>query len=164
VTRETIAGRRFTVVGAARSGVAVARLLHAAGAAVFVSDSAPREEKTDAATALERAGIACEFGGHSPRVYAAEVLVLSPGVPDSSPVVREAVARGLALVSELEVSSWFCPGPMVAITGTNGKTTTTTLCGRMFEDARRPVAIGGNIDPAFADVVGGMSPDHTAVL
>jgi UDP-N-acetylmuramoylalanine--D-glutamate ligase len=159
-----LAGRRFSVIGAARSGVAVARLLHAGRAPVFVSDNAPREKKAAAAAELERLGIACEFGGHGPRAIDADVVVLSPGVPDSSAIVQQAVARGLTIVSELEVSSWFCPGAIVAITGTNGKTTTTTLCGRMFEDARRPVVVGGNIDPAFADVVGAMSPDHTAVL
>ena len=159
-----VQAKRFTVIGAARSGVGVARLLHGAGAPVFVSDSAPRGAKAEAASMLEQAGIAFEFGGHSARVHETDVVVLSPGVPDSSPVVQEAVRRGLQVVSELEVSSWFCPGAMVAITGTNGKTTTTTLCGRIFEDARKPVVVGGNIDPAFADVVAGMSADHTAVL
>jgi UDP-N-acetylmuramoylalanine--D-glutamate ligase len=159
-----LAGRRFSVIGAARSGVAVARLLHAAGAPVFVSDNAPKEKKAAAAAELERLGIDYEFGGHSPRAIDADVIVLSPGVPDSSPIVQQAAGRGRTIVSELEVSSWFCPGTIVAITGTNGKTTTTTLCGRMFEDARRPVVVGGNIDPAFADVVTSMSPDHTAVL
>jgi UDP-N-acetylmuramoylalanine--D-glutamate ligase len=159
-----LAGRRFAVIGAARSGVAVARLLRTAGASVFVSDNSPKEKKAAAAAELERLNIECEFGGHSPRAIDADVIVLSPGVPDSSTIVQQAAGRGLVIVSELEVSSWFCPGAIVAITGTNGKTTTTTLCGRMFEDARRPVVVGGNIDPAFADVVGGMLPGDTAVL
>jgi UDP-N-acetylmuramoylalanine--D-glutamate ligase len=159
-----IAGRRFAVLGAARSGVAVTRLLRAAGALVFVSDNAPREKKEEAAQALAQLGVAHEFGGHSARVLEADTIVISPGVPDSVPIVQEAMHRGIALVSELEVSGWFCPGPIVAITGTNGKTTTTTLCARMFEDARMPVVVGGNIDPAFADVVGAMTPRHTAVL
>jgi len=164
MTPAGIGGKRFAIIGAARSGVAVARLLHGAGAAVFVSENAPRDRKAAAAAELEKHGIPCEFGGHTSRVLDAEVVVLSPGVPDASPIVQQAAARALKIVSELEVSSWFCPGPMVAITGTNGKTTTTTLCGRMFEDARRPVVVGGNIDPAFADVVGDMTADHAAVL
>ena len=159
-----IAGKRFVVIGAARSGVAVARLLHAAGASVFVSDNAPEERKAEAVRTLTQLGVAYEFGGHSARVLDADIIAISPGVPDAVPIVQEAIRRGITLVSELEVSGWFCPGPIVAITGTNGKTTTTTLCGRMFEDARRPVVVGGNIDPAFADVVGGMTPEHTAVL
>jgi UDP-N-acetylmuramoylalanine--D-glutamate ligase len=152
------------VIGAARSGVAVARLLHGAGVSVFVSDHAPREKKPDAARALEQLGVRYEFGGHSAQLLDAEIIVISPGVPDTVPVVQQALQRGITVVSELEVSSWFCPGPIVAITGTNGKTTTTTLCGRIFEDARKPVVVGGNIDPAFADVVGGMTPGHTAIL
>ena len=142
----------------------MARLLHAAGVPVLVSESAVREKKAEVAVLLEQYGIACEFGGHSPRVHECDMLVISPGVPDSSPVVQEAVQRGIQVASELEVSSWFCPGPIVAITGTNGKTTTTTLCGRIFEDARKPVVVGGNIDPAFADVVGEMSAAHIAVI
>ncbi len=159
-----IQGKRCAVIGAARSGVAVARLLHGAGVPVFVSDHAPREKKPDAARALEQLGVPHEFGGHSARLLDADIIVISPGVPDTVPVVQQALQRGITVVSELEVSSWFCPGPIVAITGTNGKTTTTTLCGRIFEDARKPVVVGGNIDPAFADVVGGMTPGHTAIL
>ena len=162
--RKQIAERRWVVLGAARSGLAVARLLQDAGAGVFVSDSAPRENKAAAVAALEQMHVPFEFGAHSSRVIKADAMVISPGIPDSAPVVRQAIERGIMLVSELEVSSWFCPGPIVAITGTNGKTTTTTLAGRMFEDARQPVVVGGNIDPAFADVVRDMTARHTAVL
>jgi UDP-N-acetylmuramoylalanine--D-glutamate ligase len=164
VDRKQIAGRRYVVLGAARSGLAVARLLQEVGAGVFVSDSAPREKKTGAAATLEQLHIPFEFGAHSSRALEADVMVISPGIPDAAPVVLQAVERGITLVSELEVSSWFCPGLIVAITGTNGKTTTTTLIARMFEDARQPVVVGGNIDPAFADVVRDMTARHTAVL
>lgn len=159
-----IAEQRFTVIGAARSGIAVARLLHGGGARVFVSDTAARDTRAESARALDQLAIPYEFGGHSPRAQECDVLVVSPGVPDTAPVVRDAARRGTPVVSELEVAGWFSPGPIVAITGTNGKTTTTTLCGRIFEDARRPVVVGGNIDPAFADVVGTMSAAHTAVV
>ena len=159
--REDMQTKRFSVIGAARSGLAVARLLAGAGACVFVSESAARPA---AEQELKRLQIPCEFGGHTARLLDTDVLVLSPGVPSSAPPVRDALAHGITVVSELEAASWFSPGPIIAITGTNGKTTTTTLAGRMFEDARRPAVVGGNIGTAFSDIVTTMTPEHTAIL
>lgn len=159
--RDDVRDKKFSVIGAARSGLAVARLLAGAGARVFVSESAARPAAQEE---LQRLQIPCEFGGHTARLLDTEVLVLSPGVPSSAPPVRDALAHGITVVSELEAASWFSPGPIIAITGTNGKTTTTTLAGRMFEDARKPAVVGGNIGTAFADIVTTMTADHTAVL
>lgn len=159
--REDVQKKRYSVIGAARSGLAVARLLAGAGARVFVSESSSRPA---AEAELKELKIPCEFGGHTARLLDTDVLVLSPGVPSSAPPVRDALAHGITVVSELEAASWFSPGPIIAITGTNGKTTTTTLAGRMFEDARRPAVVGGNIGTAFSDIVTAMTPDHTAVL
>jgi UDP-N-acetylmuramoylalanine--D-glutamate ligase len=159
-----VRGHAFGIVGAARSGIAVARLLNNAGAHVLVSDAAPETARPEAAAALRRLNIACEFGGNSPRLLESRTLVISPGVPSNAPIVQQAAEHGIGVVSELEVASWFVPGPIVAITGTNGKTTTTTLTGRIFEDAKRPVAVAGNIGRAFSDVVEGLTPAHTVVL
>jgi UDP-N-acetylmuramoylalanine--D-glutamate ligase len=159
--REDVQKKRYSVIGAARSGLAVARLLAGAGARVFVSESSSRPAAEADLKALK---IPCEFGGHTARLLETDVLVLSPGVPSSAPPVRDALAHGITVVSELEAASWFSPGPIIAITGTNGKTTTTTLAGRMFEDARRPAVVGGNIGTAFSDIVTAMTAEHTAVL
>jgi UDP-N-acetylmuramoylalanine--D-glutamate ligase len=113
---------------------------------------------------LDALGIPAEFGENSPRVLDGDVMVLSPGVPSEAPVVREALARGLMVVSEVEVASWFCPAQIVAVTGTNGKTTTTTLLGRIFADAKRPSALGGNIGLAFSQIVGELTAEGTAIL
>lgn len=156
--------RRYAIIGAARSGVAVARLLHSRGEQVFVSDAAPAATMQRAAEELRILGIEAEFGGHTAALSRAEVLVLSPGVPTDSPVVREAAARGIPVVSEVEAAGWFCRSPIVAVTGTNGKTTTTTLIGRMLEDARRACAVGGNIGTAFSAIVDALAPDAVAVL
>jgi UDP-N-acetylmuramoylalanine--D-glutamate ligase len=78
--------------------------------------------------------------------------------------VQEALAKGVGVVSELEVASWFCPAPVAAITGTNGKTTTTVLTGRMFSDARMASVVAGNIGTAFSEVVGTLRSDAVAVL
>ncbi len=157
-------GKRFSVIGAARSGIAVARLLKSKGAAVFVSDSAPEQKMKAAAEAFDAEGIDAEFGGHSDRILGADAIVLSPGVPDKIPVVRDALNAGTRVVSEIEVASWFCPGPVVAVTGTNGKTTTTTLIGQMFRDAQRPAVVGGNIGTAFSEILEGMDAGTTAIL
>ncbi len=157
-------GLRYSVLGGARSGLAVAHLLASRGATVFLSDSAPREKMHSAAAALEAIGVSFEFGINSRRVLDAETVVVSPGVPSDAPLVKEALARGIGVVSELEVASWFCPAPVVAITGTNGKTTTTVLTGRMLSDARRASVVAGNIGTAFSEVVGNLNGDAVAVL
>jgi UDP-N-acetylmuramoylalanine--D-glutamate ligase len=159
-----VRGTRFSIIGGARSGLAVAKLLKAHGASVFLSDTSPAEKMEQTLHTLEALHVPYEFGANSNRVLDAEVMVLSPGVPSDAPVVRQAQAKGLRVVSEVEVASWFCPCPIVAITGTNGKTTTTTLLGRMFEDARKPSVVAGNIGVAFSEVVDRLDERHTAIL
>lgn len=156
--------RRFSIIGAARSGIAVATLLRSRGAAVFVSDAAPREKMREAAAELEQKGIPAEFGGHTGHVLEADTMVLSPGVPSDAAVVKGARAAGVEVVSEIEAAGWFCRAPIVGVTGTNGKTTTTTLIGRMLEDARHPSVVGGNIGTAFSQVVENVGGEGTAVL
>jgi UDP-N-acetylmuramoylalanine--D-glutamate ligase len=164
VSPEDVKGKRFSVLGGARSGLAVARLLAKRGAQVFVSDAAPPAKMEKAKRELEALGIPAEFGEHSARVLDADMIVLSPGVPSAAPVVREALTRGRTVVSEVEVASWFCPAPVVAVTGTNGKTTTITLLGRIFADAKRPSIVGGNIGTAFSQITEELTADGTAIL
>ena len=135
MTPSKLRGKNVTVVGAARSGVAVARLLHAHGAEVFVTDAGSIEPAFLAA--LNEAGIAFESGGHSDRAVDAHFLVTSPGVPSSAPLLQRATGAGLSVYSEIEVASWFCRAPVLAVTGTNGKTTTVSLLGHMFRQAGR---------------------------
>lgn len=156
--------KRFSILGAARSGLAVAALLKEHGASVFVSEKAPADKMQQAATELERMGVPFEFGSNTGRVLEADAVVLSPGVPSSLPLVREALAKGVSVVSELEVGSWFCQAPIVAVTGTNGKTTTTTLIGEIFADAGRQAIIAGNIGTAFSLEAGKAGPDSVAIL
>ncbi len=156
--------KKISVIGGARSGLAVARLLRRHGAEVFVSDSGAPERMENTGRILEELGIPHEFGGHSKRLLEADAVVLSPGVPSGAPVVRDALTRGIPVCSEVEAASWFCAAPILAITGTNGKTTTTTLAGRIFSDARREAAVGGNIGTAFSDIVEGLTAEGVAIL
>lgn len=157
-----VSGRRVTVVGGARSGLAVARLLARRGAGVFVTEreSLPKE----AESSLWEAGVSFEEGGHSNRALDADLMVLSPGVPSTASIVKSALSREIPIVSEIEVASWFCRGPIVAVTGSNGKTTTTSLIGHLFKTAERPHVVAGNIGSAFSDAVDEITEQTVVVL
>ncbi len=155
---------KISVIGAARSGIAVARLLKSKDARVFVSDNAPGENLESQIAHLESIGVKYEIGGHSERVYDCALMVLSPGVSSKASVVVEAQKRGIEIRSELEVASWFCRAPIIAVTGSNGKTTTTTLVGRILGDAKKRHVVAGNIGTAFSAVVPGLDETSVAVL
>jgi UDP-N-acetylmuramoylalanine--D-glutamate ligase len=156
--------KKVSVIGAARSGVAVAKLLKSHNANVFVSDSAVADKLQSSILNLQSEKIEYEIGKHSNRVYECELMVISPGVPSNAPVVLEALKRNIKVVSELEVGSWFCRAPIVAITGSNGKTTTTTLTGRILSDATKKHVVAGNIGTAFSSVVLELAETDIAVL
>ncbi len=143
--------KRITVVGAAKSGLAAASLLRDAGAAVFVTEK--KDAAEDWPESLRRAGIGFETGGHSPRALEADMMIVSPGVPSQSDLVQSALERGIPVLAEIEAASWFCRAPIVAVTGSNGKTTTTTLTGYLFEKAGWKTVVAGNIGYAFSEAV-----------
>ena len=160
--RASVPGARVTVVGGARSGLAAARLLARRGADVFLTDAGP--DAGGVADALKRGGVASEFGGHSARALDADWLVVSPGVPTTSNLVQSALRQKRPVYSEIEVASWFCDGPIVAVTGSNGKTTTTTLVAHVLKTAGRKHVVAGNIGLAFADYVDDVDADTAVVL
>ncbi len=162
MTADEVHGKRVTVVGGARSGVAAARLLHAQGASVFVTDAKALEERF--ASRLEAEGLPFESGGHSNRALETDFLVVSPGVPTSTPIVQGALTAGLSVYAEIEAASWFCRAPIVAITGSNGKTTTTSLLGHVLRTAGREVRVGGNIGFPFSDFAAEAKPSEVVVL
>ncbi|MGA7159833.1 MAG: UDP-N-acetylmuramoyl-L-alanine--D-glutamate ligase [Bacteroidota bacterium] len=156
--------KKISVIGAARSGVGVARLLTRSGAQVFVSDRQNVSKLEKSVSELQKENIAFETGKHTERVFDCSLMVLSPGVPSDTPVVLEAKKRSISVVSELEVASWFCKAPIVAITGSNGKTTTTTLLGRIFSDAKKKHVVAGNIGEAFSNFVLDVAETDVVVL
>jgi UDP-N-acetylmuramoylalanine--D-glutamate ligase len=155
---------KISIIGARRSGVAVASLLRSTGADIFVSDLQSKKGLQRELEELELLGVPFETDGHSERVYECSLMVISPGVPSYAPVVSKARERGIKVVSELEVASWFCPCPIIAITGSNGKTTTTTLVGRILGDAKKKHVVAGNIGTAFSSVVLELDQTSLAVL
>ena len=139
----SVRDRRVVVVGAARSGVAAAELLARRGAIVTLTEV---RDGVDGTARLRAAGVHLELGGHRPdTLAAADLVVVSPGVPVDRPVFEAARGRGVEIIGELELASRWILGRMLAITGTKGKSTTTTLLGRMLTEAGRRVLVGGNI-------------------
>ena len=161
---ERIRGRRVGIVGMARSGMAVAKLVLDRQGYPFVSDSAPAEKVAQQCAELTGLGIPFETGGHTEKLLASDYLVVSPGVTQKVDILARAREKGLPIFSELEVASWVCPGPMLAITGANGKTTTTTLLGEIMTAAGFDTHVCGNIGRPLADVIGLMKVDSVAVV
>lgn len=153
------------VVGMKRSGLAAARMLTALEASVFVSDSAESESLAYEVAALKTAGIPFETGGHRlESLDGVDFVVASPGVPPSNMLIREAATRGVPVLSEIEVASWVTDAVLLALTGSNGKTTTTAWLGSIYRESGRAVEVGGNIGRAFADFASALSPDARAIL
>lgn len=149
-----VEGARVGVVGLARSGAAAARLLAARGASVYASDRAETEALARTARELEGAGVEVDLGRHdADRLAACEWLVTSPGIPPEAPVFALPGVAGKRVVSEVEVAFRFAEAPVAAITGTNGKTTTTALLGAIAREGGLAVEVAGNIGRAFSDAV-----------
>jgi UDP-N-acetylmuramoylalanine--D-glutamate ligase len=138
--------KRVLVVGLGKSGVASALFLKAHGALVTVSDTKSGDELRNEIPVLLDHGITVETGGHGDRTFRGQdLIVVSPGVPVDAPPLVQARALGEAVIGEIELAAQFLPGPIVAITGSNGKTTTTTLTGEIMTAAGFPALVGGNI-------------------
>ena len=158
----SVQGQRVLVVGAARSGVAAALLLARRGARVTLTDRKPAIPESDTLTS---AGVALELGTHRADAFTgADLIVLSPGVPMELPEVALARAAGVPVIGELELASRWVRGPVVAITGTKGKSTTTTLVGRMLEAAGKRVLVGGNIGVPLSAQVESSTDDTVHVV
>src|SRR5438094_1085072 len=149
-----LAGRKALVIGAARSGIASARFLAQRGAIVALNDRKPLTEWSPEALALKTEGVG-QFAGDPPALLLDQVdlVVVSPGVPTRAIPIRYADRRGAEVIGEIELASRFLRGGIVAITGTNGKTTTTSLIGAMLKDAGMKVQVGGNIGTPLISMV-----------
>jgi UDP-N-acetylmuramoylalanine--D-glutamate ligase len=154
VSEETmaLAGTKVTVVGLARSGVAVARLLQEAGARVTVADRKDRTELRSVLQHLDPSKVGVALGsGYESAIDAAELVVISPGVPYRMKALERVRRRGVKVVSELEIASRFLTAPILALTGTNGKSTSVTLIGKMLQQGGKRVFVGGNLGTALSE-------------
>lgn len=145
-------GRRVLVVGLARSGVSAAKLLVREGAIVTVNDGKPAEALAQPIEALRPLGVSFVLGGHDDALFASmELIVVSPGVPLALPAFAAARAAGVAIVGEAELASRFATEPLVGITGTNGKSTTTALIGHLLSCSGRAAFVGGNLGTPWSE-------------
>jgi UDP-N-acetylmuramoylalanine--D-glutamate ligase len=158
-------GQRILVIGLGKTGIASVRFLAGKGAVVLVTDEKPLSELKDAISRLGNAYANCEFCKYDPDILArVDMIIPSPGVPPSNILLVEAVNKKIPILSEIELAYRFLKPPMIAITGTNGKTTTTTLIGKLLTRGGKKVFVGGNIGNPLIGYVDGKQDDDYAVV
>ncbi len=156
--------KRVLVVGLGKSGLAAAHFLKQHGARVTVSDSRSAATIPELPELLD-ANIDVEAGSHGLLTFRRQdLIVVSPGVPLNVPELKQVRALGMRVLGELELGTQFLPGQIVAVTGSNGKTTTTSLLGEIFGASRRPTLVGGNIGKPVVEMVDEATPETWSVL
>lgn len=158
-------GKRVLVVGLGKSGVSAALYLRTLGARVTVSDTRSSEALSKEIPALLDAGVMIESGGHGVLTFRRQdLIVLSPGVPLSTAEVQQSMRFGVPVIGEVELAAQALKGAVIAITGSNGKTTTTALVGHILDHAGRSTKVGGNIGLPVVEMVEGSTDDTWNVL
>ncbi|MEA3297254.1 MAG: UDP-N-acetylmuramoyl-L-alanine--D-glutamate ligase [candidate division Zixibacteria bacterium] len=163
-TEERIRKRKIGVIGMGRSGIAAAVLAADYGGKPFVSDSNQAEQLVPAIDTLKQHSIPYETGGHSDRLLESDYIVVSPGVSPLIDILQEVASKGIPIFSEIEFASWVCRGRIVAVTGSNGKTTTTTLIGEILSASGLETYVCGNIGLPFAQVANKVGEQAVAVV
>jgi UDP-N-acetylmuramoylalanine--D-glutamate ligase len=153
------AGKRIVVVGLGTSGFSAARSLADLGARVRVTEGSDSPALQERAEALRAVGVEVELGGHDTDELDADLAVVSPGIPPTAPIIEALRERGIAVVSEIEIAYRLARCDFLAVTGTNGKTTTTSLLASMLAEAGIPTAAAGNIGYPLIDAVASVPPD-----
>ncbi|MCX7876640.1 MAG: UDP-N-acetylmuramoyl-L-alanine--D-glutamate ligase [Melioribacteraceae bacterium] len=148
-----IKGKKISIIGAVKSGIAAALLAKKLNAIPFVSDSSNEEKLIAAKEIFEKEKIEYEFGIHSNKVFDCDFIITSPGVPSDSEVLTKAKEKEIKIFSEIEFASWFCKATIISITGTNGKTTTTALMNHTLNNCGFKSVAAGNIGNPFSDFV-----------
>lgn len=160
----TYQGKRVLVVGLAKSGLAAAQLLHQLGAIIAVNDQKPKEENEVAQT-LEQKGIRVVCGGHPLELLDEpfDLIVKNPGIPYTNPLIAKAMEKGLPIITEVELAYEISEAPFIGITGSNGKTTTTTLIYEMLKEGKKQPLIAGNIGTVACEVAQTAAEDNWIV-
>jgi len=153
-----LAGRTISILGLGASGAAAARLALTNGGEVYVSDSRVEPSAAAGAAELRNLGARVELGGHDlQRLAGADTVVVSPGIPPDAPVLQALRANGCGWISEPEFAFRFLHGPLIAVTGTNGKTTTAAMTAHLLQEAGFRVGLGGNIGSDFGPPASGLA-------
>lgn len=147
-----IAGKKISIIGAVRSGSGAAKLVKKLNGKPFVSDSGDAKKLEKQIKILKENEIEFEIGNHTEKVFDCDLMIVSPGVPSDARVIMTAKEKNIKVIGEVELASAFCGGNIIAITGTNGKTTTTSLCGHLLKTCGAKTYVVGNIGDAFSEV------------
>src|SRR6516164_3038541 len=164
-TEMNVKGKRVLVVGLGKSGIASAIFLADRGARVAISDTKSEEELHHEIPQLLDRGIEVEAGYHGERTFKEQqLIVISPGVPSEVPQLMQARQAGIPVIGEVELAARYVKGKFVAITGSNGKTTTTTLIGEIVATSGKPTMVGGNIGTPAISFIASATDDTWIVL
>jgi len=161
--RIDLKNKKVSILGAARSGIATAKAVLINGGLPFVSEL-KRSLDDDIIQTLKDNNIEYELGGHTDRIYESDIMVISPAIPSDSPIIKSARLKNIKVWPEVELAYLLCKGRIIAVTGSNGKTTTTALIGEILRQAGYEVHVCGNIGQAFIGEVDKISPDGWAVV
>ncbi len=162
---ESLQGRSIAVIGMGVSNTPLIRMLLRAELKVTVCDKSPRERVEEQAAELESLGARLRLGpDYLEKIHKADIIFRTPGLSPNTPELQKAVARGSILTSEMELFFRLCPCPIIGVTGSDGKTTTTTLISEFLKEAGKNVYLGGNIGRPLLPDVDGMTPDDVAVV
>ncbi|MDG2265628.1 MAG: UDP-N-acetylmuramoyl-L-alanine--D-glutamate ligase, partial [Candidatus Marinimicrobia bacterium] len=148
-----IKGKKIVILGLGLSGIAAASLAAHKEANVFVSDQNSSDNLIDSLEELKALNIKGELGKHSNQIYEADLWVISPGIPQDSEIIAKAKEKNIPIVSEIEFSSWFTEAPIIAITGSNGKTTTAHVLEKMVQTNEIHGLLAGNVGIPFSHMV-----------
>lgn len=158
-------GKKILIIGAGRTGTGIAKVLHKIGAKVIVNDGGDKSNLLDNIKIFEELGIEYVIGHHPLSLLDSkpDFIVKNPGIPLEIPFLQECVNRNIPIYSDIELIDYLNNAPVVAITGTNGKTTVTSFVGHMFKTANYKVAVGGNIGVSIAESIYGVDLDVIVV-
>jgi UDP-N-acetylmuramoylalanine--D-glutamate ligase len=165
MSKNYVKGKKVSILGGGLSGISVSLLLHNRGANVFLSEIENTKEKLNEFKVFQEKNIDYELGKHSPeKILNADMIIISPGLSSDIPIVKEAIKQNIPIYSEIEVASWFCDSPIVAVTGTNGKSTTVSLLGEMFSRQGIDNVVAGNIGKPFSNVADETKKEEIVIL
>ena len=148
-----IKGKKVVILGLALSGLAAAKLAAYNEAHVFVSDNNETKELINSLNKLKELKINGELGNHSEQIYEADLWIVSPGIPQDSELIIRAKEKRIPIISEIEFASWYTDSPIIAITGSNGKTTTAHILEKMVQTDQIHGLLAGNVGVPFSDMV-----------
>ena len=159
-----IKDKHIVIIGAVRSGLAAAKLVKKLGGIPFVSDMGDEAKLSESKKFLVEENIDHEFSGHSEKIFETDLIVTSPGVPSDSEALKKAAEKNIRVISEVEFAAQFCEGKIIAVTGSNGKTTTTSLIAHVLNESGKVCYAAGNIGRAFSDIAAEVKKDEFVAL